>query len=141
MLCQAPSTSADGVPSLAPHQRDQRHHLGPDRAETVKLSDQLAIFPNRELGQSNPFWSNHYNTWMLAAGADVGYTDTMVMTAPALEGPWTTPVTVASTCPDGSCGPIRYCIAPHPEYHLGGSTLLVTRTDANVIHTARLHWQ
>jgi hypothetical protein len=70
---------------------------------TVKLSDAQALFTNRTLGQSNAFWSNYYNTWMFVAGADVGYTDIMVMTAPALEGPWTQLVTIASTCPDNSC--------------------------------------
>jgi hypothetical protein len=107
---------------------------------TVVLSDALAIFPNGELGQSNAFWSNHYNTWMYVAGANVGYSDIMVSTAPSLEGPWTTPVTIASTCPGGSCG-LRYAIAPHPEYDPSGATILVTWTDSNVIYTARVHWQ
>jgi hypothetical protein len=107
---------------------------------TVVLSDALSIFPNRQLGQSNAFWSNYYNTWMFVAGADVSYTDIMVMTAPDLEGPWTTPVTIASSCPDGNCG-LRYAITPHPEYDPSGETLLVTWTDSNVIHTVRVHWQ
>jgi hypothetical protein len=108
---------------------------------TVKLSDAQALFTNHTLGQSNAFWNSHYNTWMFVAGADVGYTDIMVMTAPSLTGPWTTPVTVASTCPDGKCSAIRYAIAPHPEYDPDGDTLLVTWTDANVVYTARIHWQ
>ncbi|MDI5973763.1 DUF4185 domain-containing protein [Streptomyces sp. SL13] len=108
---------------------------------TVKLSDDLALFSHQELGQSNAFWSNHFNTWMFVAGANVGYTDIMVMTAPALEGPWTAPVTVASTCPGNVCSAIRYAIAPHPEYDPTGETILVTWTDSNVVHTARIHWQ
>lgn len=108
---------------------------------TVKLSDAQAIFTNRALGQSNAFWNSHYNTWMFVAGADVGYTDIEVTTAPNLWGPWTTPVTIASTCPNNQCGAIRYAIAPHPEYDINGDTLLVTWTDANVIHSARIHWK
>ncbi|MEV0849122.1 DUF4185 domain-containing protein [Streptomyces sp. NPDC049954] len=108
---------------------------------TVKLSADLALFSHDELGQSNAFWSNHYNTWMFVAGANVGYTDIMVMTAPALEGPWTEPFTVASTCPGDTCGGVRYCIAPHPEYDESGETLLVTWTDDNVIHSSRIHWE
>ncbi|WP_344611359.1 DUF4185 domain-containing protein [Dactylosporangium salmoneum] len=100
-----------------------------------------ALFANRELGQSNAFWSNYYNTWMFVAGANVGYTDIMVMTAPNLEGPWTKAFTVASTCPDNQCSAIRYAIAPHPEYDPTGRTLLVTWTDSNVIYSARLHWR
>lgn len=107
---------------------------------TVVLSDAQAIFTNRTLGQSNAFWSNYYNCWMFLAGADVGYTDIMVMTAPDLQGPWTTPFTVASTCPGGQCGAIRYAVAPHPEYDPSGRTVLVSWTDSNVIHTARIHW-
>ncbi|GGK96077.1 ricin-type beta-trefoil lectin domain protein [Mangrovihabitans endophyticus] len=100
-----------------------------------------ALFTNRELGQSNAFWSNYYNTWMFVAGANVGYTDIMVMTAPNLEGPWTKSFTVASTCPNNQCSAIRYAIAPHPEYDPTGRTLLVTWTDSNVIYSARLHWR
>ncbi len=108
---------------------------------TRKLTSQMALFSNRELGQSNPFWSNYYNTWMTVAGANVGYTDIMVMTAPKLEGPWTKPYTVASTCPNNQCSAIRYAITPHPEYDPSGKTLLVTWTDSNVIYAARLTWK
>jgi hypothetical protein len=111
------------------------------RYGTVKMSSAQAIFTNHALGQSNAFWSNYYNTWMFVAGADVGYTDVMVMTAPTLEGPWTKAVTVASTCPGGSCSSIRYAIAPHPEYDPSGRTLLVTWTDSNVIHSTRIRWK
>lgn len=107
---------------------------------TVVLTDDLAIFPNGELGQSNAFWNNYYNTWMYVAGANVGYSDIMVSTAPSLEGPWTTPVTIASSCPNGNCG-LRYAITPHPEYDPAGETLLVTWTDSNVIYTVRIAWQ
>jgi hypothetical protein len=100
-----------------------------------------ALFANRELGQSNAFWSNYYNTWMFVAGANVGYTDIMVMTAPNLEGPWTKAFTVASTCPNNQCSAVRYAIEPHPEYDPSGRTLLVTWTDSNVIYSARLHWR
>ncbi|MFB7085235.1 ricin-type beta-trefoil lectin domain protein [Streptomyces sp. NPDC056296] len=107
---------------------------------TKKLTDAQSIFPDHMLGQSNAFWSNHYNTWMFVAGADVGYSDIMVMTAPRLEGPWTKLTTVGSTCPTGTCG-LRYAIAPHPEYDPTGKTLLVTWTDDNVIHSSRLTWR
>jgi transposase len=55
---------------------------------------------------------------MFLAGADVGYTDIMVMTAPALQGPWTAAVTVASTCPGDHAGHLdrleRDLDRPHP---------------------------
>lgn len=107
---------------------------------TLKLTSSQAIFANRTLGQSNAFWSNYYNTWMFVYGADVGYTDVMVMTAPQLEGPWTKGVTVASTCPK-TCSSIRYAIAPHPEFDATGRTLLVTWTDANVNYVVQIEWK
>ncbi len=106
---------------------------------TVDVSSSQAIFTNHALGQSNAFWSNYYDTWMFVYGADVGYTDVMVMTAPTLEGPWTTGVTLASTCPT-TCSATRYAIAPHPEFDPTGKTLLVTWTDSNVIHAAKIEW-
>jgi hypothetical protein len=118
----------------------QRLTLSGDNG-TKKLTDAESMFPDHMLGQSNAFWSNYYNTWMFVAGADVGYTDIMVMTAPSLTGPWTRLTTVASTCPNNQCGAIRYAIAPHPEYDPSGKTLLVTWTDNNVIESARLHWR
>jgi Domain of unknown function (DUF4185) len=118
----------------------QRFSLSGDLG-TVTLSDDIALFSNQQLGQSNAFWSNYYNTWMFVAGANVGYTDIMVMTAPALEGPWTEPFTIASTCPSNTCGVIRYAVCPHPEYDLSGQTILATWTDSNVIYTARIHWR
>ncbi|MFB6551246.1 DUF4185 domain-containing protein [Streptomyces sp. NPDC056405] len=111
------------------------------RSGTRKLTKEMALFSNNELGQSNAFWSNHYNTWMFVAGANVGYTDVMVMTAPKLEGPWTKPKTVASTCPTGKCSSMRYAIAPHPEYDPSGKTLLVTWTDENIVHSTRIRWK
>jgi hypothetical protein len=51
-------------------------------------------------------------------------------------------VSIGKTCPPtGSCGDLRYCIAPHPEFDPSGKTLLVTWTDANVIHAVRIEWQ
>ena len=108
---------------------------------TIKLTNAMSLFPNRQLGQSNPFWSNHYNSWMFVAGADVGYTDVQVMTASKLEGPWTKPFTIASTCPNNVCSAIRYAITPHPEYDLSGKNLLVTWTDSNVIYSVVLRWK
>ena len=108
---------------------------------TINVSQAQAIFTNNSQGQSNAFWSNYYNCWMFVYGADVGYTDIMVRTAPALQGPWTTGVTIASTCPNGQCSAIRYAICPHPEYDLSGKTLLVSWTDSNVIHAARITWK
>lgn len=67
--------------------------------------------------------------------------DIYVSTAPKLEGPWSSPVTLGTTCPTGTCGNLRYCIAPHPEFDDSGKTLLVTWTDANVIHAVKIEWQ
>ncbi|GAA3585023.1 hypothetical protein GCM10022222_82060 [Amycolatopsis ultiminotia] len=117
----------------------QRFSLGGELG-TVKLSDAQAIFTDNQLGQSNAFWSNYYNTWMWVAGANLSYSDIRVLTAPKLEGPWTDPVTVASSCPDGNCG-LRYAMTPHPEYDPSGATILVTWTDSNVIYTVRIHWK
>lgn len=108
---------------------------------TVKLTSAQAIFPDHALGQSNAFWSNYYNTWMFVHGADVGFTDIQVMTAPNLEGPWTKSFTIASTCPTQSCSGIRYAIAPHPELDPTGKSLLVTWTDSNVIYATTIIWQ
>lgn len=108
---------------------------------TINVSSAQAIFTNNSQGQSNAFWSNYYNCWMFVYGADVGYTDIMVRTAPSLQGPWTTGFTVASTCPNNSCSGIRYAICPHPEYDLSGKTLLVSWTDSNVIHAAKITWR
>jgi hypothetical protein len=108
---------------------------------TINVSSAQAIFTNNSQGQSNAFWSNYYNCWMFVYGADVGYTDIMVRTAPALQGPWTTGFTIASTCPTGTCSGERYAICPHPEYDLSGKTLLVSWTDSNVIHLAKITWK
>jgi hypothetical protein len=145
-LCRAPAAQATDVSAYEYWDQSvsgwtSRRFSLSGALGTVMLSHDLAIFPNRQLGQSNAFWNTHYNTWMFLAGADVGYTDIMVMTAPALQGPWTAAVTVASTCPGNACGAIRYCVAPHPEYDPSGATTLVTWTDSNVIWTARIHWQ
>jgi hypothetical protein len=80
------------------------------------------------------------NLFRYVAGANVGYSDIMVMTAPEPRSPWTTPVTIASSCPNGNCG-LRYAITPHPEYDPSGATIMVTWTDSNVIYTVRMHWQ
>ncbi|KAJ2956874.1 hypothetical protein NQZ79_g7330 [Umbelopsis isabellina] len=108
---------------------------------TIDVSESQAIFKNREMGQSNAFWSNYYNTWMFVHGADVGYTDIMVKTANKLEGPWTTSFTIASTCPNNQCSDIRYAIAPHPEFDPTGKTLLVTWTDSNQIYAVTIEWE
>ncbi|KAG2181424.1 hypothetical protein INT43_009007 [Umbelopsis isabellina] len=108
---------------------------------TIDVSESQAIFKNREMGQSNAFWSNYYNTWMFVHGADVGYTDIMVKTADKLEGPWTTSFTIASTCPNNKCSDIRYAIAPHPEFDPTGKTLLVTWTDSNQIYAVTIEWE
>ncbi|MEV4141681.1 hypothetical protein AB0J72_57200 [Dactylosporangium sp. NPDC049742] len=93
-------------------------------------------------GATEPHWGDVGVTYDPRDGkVYVGYTDIMVMTAPNLEGPWTKAFTVASTCPGNQCGAVRYAIAPHPEYDPTGRTLPVTWTDANVIHSARLHWR
>lgn len=108
---------------------------------TLKVSREQAIFKDRELGQSNAFWSNYYNTWMFVHGANLGYTDIMIKTAPKLEGPWTKSFTIASTCPTGECGAIKYAITPHPEYDPTGKTLLVSWTDDNVIHMTLIEFE
>ena len=64
-----------------------------------------------------------------------------VSTASKLEGPWTPALTIDNTCPTGTCGDLRYCIAPHPEFDASGKTLLVTWTDANIIHAVQVTWQ
>jgi hypothetical protein len=108
---------------------------------TINVSGAQALFPAHALGQSNAFWNTYYNAWMFVYGTGFGYTDIQVMTAPKLEGPWTTGFTVASTCPNNSCSALRYAIAPHPEYDLSGKTLLVTWTDSNRIYGVRLAWK
>ena len=82
---------------------------------TLNVSSAQALFPQNALGQSNAFWSTYYNTWMFVYGTSFGYSDIMVMTAPALEGPWTQGFSIASTCPNNQCSAIRYAIAPHPS--------------------------
>ena len=108
---------------------------------TLQVSTAQALFPRYALGQSNAFWSEYYDTWMFVYGTSFGYSDVMVMTAPALEGPWTQGFTIASSCPNGQCSAIRYAIAPHPEMDPTGKTLLVTWTDSNAIHAVRIEWQ
>ena len=108
---------------------------------TLAVTRAQALFPPDALGQSNAFWSTYYNTWMLVYGTSFGYSDVMVMTAPALEGPWTPGFTIASTCPNQQCSAIRYAIAPHPEFDPTGKTLLVTWTDSNAIYAVKIEWQ
>jgi len=108
---------------------------------TMNVTSAQAIFGLREVGQSNPFWSNYYNSWMFVYGADVGYTDVMVKTADKLEGPWTKGFTIASTCPYKNCSAIRYCVAPHPEFDPTGKTLLATWTDSNNIFSVEITWE
>jgi hypothetical protein len=108
---------------------------------TVAYSSSQAIFTYAGHGQSNAFWSNHYNTWMFVYGADWPNSDIYVSTAPKLEGPWSKAVSLGTTCPTGTCGDLRYCVAPHPEFDPSGKTLLVTWTDANVIHAVQVEWE
>jgi hypothetical protein len=100
-----------------------------------------ALFSYAGHGQSNAFWSNYYNTWMFVYGGDWPNSDIYVSTAPNLEGPWTSAVDLATTCPTGTCGNLRYCIAPHPEFDTSGKTLLVTWTDANNIYADKITWK
>ena len=78
---------------------------------------------------------------MFVYGGDYGNTSILVSTAPALEGPWSSAVTVGSTCPNDTCGALRYAIAPHPEFDPTGKTLLVTWTDSNVVHAVKMTWK
>jgi hypothetical protein len=109
---------------------------------TSRYGNGQTIFTYAGHGQSNAFWSNHYNTWMFVYGADWPDSDIYVSTAPNLEGPWSKALSIGKTCPPGgSCGTLRYCIAPHPEFDPSGKTVLVTWTDANVIHAVRVTWE
>jgi hypothetical protein len=68
--------------------------------------------------------------------------DIYVSTAPKLEGPWSKALSIGKTCPPGgSCGTLRYCIAPHPEFDPSGKTVLVTWTDANIVHAVKVTWE
>lgn len=115
---------------------------GDGRTGTRTYTIDQALFSFAAHGQSNAFWSNHYNTWMFVYGADWPNSDIYVSTAAKLEGPWSSPITIATTCPSGTtCGTLRYCIAPHPEFDASGKTLLVTWTDANVINAVKVTWK
>ncbi len=114
---------------------------GNGRAGTVTYTIDEALFSYAAHGQSNAFYSNYFNTWMFVYGADWPTSDIYVSTAPKLEGPWTSPITIGTTCPTGSCGNLRYCIAPHPEFDASGKTLLVTWTDANVVDAVKVTWK
>jgi hypothetical protein len=47
-------------------------------------------------------------------------------------------VSIGKTCPPtGTCGTIGYAIMPHPEFDPTGKTVMVTWTDANVIHAVQ----
>jgi hypothetical protein len=112
--------------------------FGNGRTGTTTYTTAQAIFSYAGHGQSNAFWSNYYNTWMFVYGGDWPNSDIYVSTAPALEGPWTSALDIATTCPTGTCGTLRYCIAPHPEFDQSGKTLIVTWTDANNIYADRV---
>ncbi|HEX4477783.1 MAG TPA: hypothetical protein VH142_21995 [Polyangiaceae bacterium] len=114
---------------------------GNGRAGTKTYTTDQALFSYAAHGQSNAFWSNYYNTWMFVYGADWPNSDIYVSTAPKLEGPWTSPLTIGTTCPTGTCGTLRYCTAPHPEFDASGKTLLVTWTDANQVDAVRVTWK
>jgi beta-xylosidase len=77
---------------------------------------------------------------MFVYGADWPNSDIYVSTASKLEGPWTSAITLGTTCPTGTCGDLRYCIAPHPEFDASGKTLMVTWTDDNDIHAVEITW-
>jgi hypothetical protein len=108
---------------------------------TQTYTTSQALFTYAGHGQSNAFWSNYYNTWMFVYGGDWPNSDIYVSTASALEGPWTSAVDLATTCPTGTCGTLRYCVAPHPEFDPTGKTLIVTWTDANNIYADKITWK
>jgi len=118
-----------------------KQRFGNGQNGTLQYSSAQAIFSYASHGQSNAFWSTHYNSWMFVHGADWGDSEIYVSTAPELEGPWSKPLSIGTTCPTGTCGKLRYCIAPHPEFDPSGKTLLVTWTDSNDVHAVKVTWQ
>lgn len=100
------------------------------RYGTVAISEKQAIFTGNSFDQTTPFWSNYYNTWMMAYGDKWSRTNIYIMTAPHLEGPWIKSSTVnIDTCILASCandGQWHYAVAGHPEYDPSGKTLVVT---------------
>ena len=119
------------------------------RMGTVKVSEKQALFGEFQVGQSYPFWSNHFNSWLMVYGDDYGFSDIHVMSAPKLEGPWTRQADLGPSCPanedcsgDAAAGRFHYGIAGHPEFDPSGKTLLVTWTRLpNRIHAKRITWQ
>jgi len=145
-LAKVPADQATNVEAYSYWDRSSgtwtSQRFGDGEAGTLAISSDQAIFTFASHGQSNAFWSNHYNTWMFVHGADWGDSEIYVSTAPELQGPWSAGVAIGTTCPpSGECGSLRYCIAPHPEFDPSGKTLLVTWTDSNVIHAVRFEWQ
>lgn len=122
---------------------------GDGRDGTVLMTPEHAVFNiSRQVGQSTPFWSNHYQKWMFIHGRDWGWDHIFASTADSLEGPWTHQLEpIARTCTEngeegGPCsGAFRYAITPHPEYDPSGKTLLVSWTEANVIYLKRLTFE
>jgi hypothetical protein len=115
---------------------------GSGRTGTRTYTVDQALFSFAAHGQSNAFWSNYYNVWMFVYGASWPNSDIYVSTASKLEGPWSDALTISTTCPQGgTCGNLRYCIAPHPEFDASGKTLLVSWTDANVIDAVEVTWK
>ncbi|MBU2670778.1 sigma-70 family RNA polymerase sigma factor [Actinoplanes bogorensis] len=109
-----------------------------------KVGEKQAIFGLYEnYGQSNAFWSNHYNAWMYVTSGDFLGKTIAVRTAPKLEGPWTRLTKVSDACPagDGAC----YAVAPHPEYDETGRTVLVSYTqvagDKMTLHLRRVTFE
>jgi hypothetical protein len=144
-LAKAPATQATDVTAYQYWDQSKgawtAQRFGDGQNGTAALTDAQAIFTYASHGQSNPFWSNHYNTWMFVHGADVPTTGIYVSTAPKLEGPWTAPVIIGTTCPVSACGGTRYAIAPHPEFDPSGKTVMVTWTDWHYIHAVEVAWQ
>ena len=110
---------------------------------TVNYSVEQAVWGTYAHGQSNPFWSNYYNTWMTVYGNSFPTSDIMYSTAPNLWGPWTPGISICPSClPDTKCGDaFRYAMNPHPEYDITGKTLLVSWTDSNIQRLVKIVWE
>ena len=110
---------------------------------TANYTEKQAVWGWYAHGQSNPFWSNYYNTWMSVYGSGWAGSDILYSTAPNLWGPWTPEKTVCPSClPETNCdGHFRYAMNPHPEYDITGKTLLVSWTDSNIQRLVKITWE
>lgn len=107
-----------------------------------KLENSQAIFGWMAMNQANPFWSNHFNCWMLLHSTGWPGGDVQIQTADALEGPWKEGGSVASTAPrHGEKDGMRYCATGHPEFDPSGRTVLATWTKNNEIYGATITWE